>query len=102
MPHNSEHEHNWVTSRNLDDSLVPPNLIRNTDQGHYSLVREDDDDAEAYDDNLHTYDAERLVFKRYQPMEAPLPPLSPPKTASTRTTAASTVLCPGPRRQMRS
>jgi hypothetical protein len=34
------------------------------DQGHYSLVREDDDDGEEYEDNLYEYDAERLLFKR--------------------------------------
>jgi len=33
------------------------------DQGHYSLVRQDDD-WEEYEDNLYEYDAERLVFKR--------------------------------------
>jgi hypothetical protein len=49
------------------------------DEGHYSLVREDDDAGEAYDDNLYTYDAERLLFKRYQPVLKPLPPLPPPK-----------------------
>jgi hypothetical protein len=43
------------------------------DQGHYSLVREDDDDGEAYDDNLYEYDTERLFFKRYRP---PLEPLT--------------------------
>jgi hypothetical protein len=32
------------------------------DQGHYSLVREDDDDEDK--DNLYEYDAERLLFKR--------------------------------------
>ena len=31
-------------------------------QGHYSLVRDDDDDVEEY--NLYEYDAERLFFKR--------------------------------------
>jgi hypothetical protein len=49
------------------------------DQGHFSLVREEDDDGEAYDDNLYTYDTERLLFKRYQPVLKPLPPLPPPK-----------------------
>jgi hypothetical protein len=49
------------------------------DQGHYSLVRKDDDDGEEYDDNLFEYDAERLLFKRYQPVVATLPPLPPPK-----------------------
>jgi hypothetical protein len=36
------------------------------DGGHYSLVREDDDDGENYDDNLYEYDIERRFFKRYQ------------------------------------
>jgi hypothetical protein len=61
---------------------IPPcrRLYRwHPDQVHYSLVREDDDAGEAYDDNLYTYDAERLLFKRYQPVVAPLPPLPPPK-----------------------
>ena len=31
------------------------------DEGHYSLVRDDDDDGE---DNLYEYDAERLLFRR--------------------------------------
>jgi hypothetical protein len=34
------------------------------DQGHYSLVRDDDNDGEDYEDILYEYDAERLVFKR--------------------------------------
>ena len=36
------------------------------DQGHYSLVREDDDDEDKDKDkdNLYEYDAERLLFKR--------------------------------------
>jgi hypothetical protein len=34
------------------------------DQGHYSLVREDDDDWEEYEDRTYEYDAERLLFKR--------------------------------------
>ena len=46
------------------------------DQGHYSLVCEDDDDGEEYQDNVYEYDAERLLFKRYQP---PLKPVTPPK-----------------------
>jgi hypothetical protein len=49
------------------------------DRGHYSLVREDDDDGEEYDDNLFEYDAERLLFKCCQPVLKPLPPLTPPK-----------------------
>jgi hypothetical protein len=64
------------------------------DQGHYSLVREDDDDGEEYDDNLYEYDTERRFFKRYQPPLKPLPPTKPRQS----TTAASTVLCPAPRR----
>jgi hypothetical protein len=56
-----------------------PRLYRwHPDQGHYSLVREDDDAADAYDD-LYTYDAERFLFKRYQPVVAPLPPPPPAK-----------------------
>jgi hypothetical protein len=43
----------------------PRRLYRwHPDQGHFSLVREDEDDWEEYADNLYTYDAERLVFKR--------------------------------------
>ena len=34
------------------------------DQGHYSLVREDDDDWEEYEDRTYEYDVERLLFKR--------------------------------------
>ena len=33
------------------------------DQGHYSLVRQDDDWKE-YEDNRYEYDTERLVFRR--------------------------------------
>ena len=33
------------------------------DEGHYSLVRQDDDWKE-YEDNLYEYDTERLVFRR--------------------------------------
>jgi hypothetical protein len=41
----------------------PRRLYRwHPDQGHFSLVREDDDDWEEYADNLCTYDAERLLF----------------------------------------
>ena len=58
-----------ITTYNREDA--------HPDQGHYSLVRDDDDDGEAYD--LYTYDAERLLFKRYQPVVKPLPPLLPPK-----------------------
>ena len=34
------------------------------DQGHYSLVRDDDDDWEEYQDNTYEYDAEQRLFKR--------------------------------------
>jgi len=47
------------------------------DQGHYSLVREDDDDGEEYEDNLYEYDAERLLFKRCQPLLKPVTPTEP-------------------------
>jgi hypothetical protein len=47
------------------------------DQGHYSLVRDDDDDGE--DSDLYTYDTERRFFKRYQPALKPLPPPKPPQ-----------------------
>jgi hypothetical protein len=40
-------------------------------------MRDDEDDWEEYDDALYTYDAERLLFKRYQPMLDPLTPLKP-------------------------
>jgi hypothetical protein len=33
------------------------------EEGHYSLVR-DDDDWEEYEHNLYEYDTERLLFKR--------------------------------------
>ena len=45
---------------------IPPfrRLYRwHPEEGHYSLAH-DDDDTEAYADNLYEYDAERLVFKR--------------------------------------
>jgi len=32
------------------------------EEGHYSLVRQDDD-WEEYENNLYEYDAERLLFK---------------------------------------
>jgi hypothetical protein len=69
-------------SRPCEPRFALPKLRRlyrwHPDPGHYSLVREDDDDGEAYDD-LYEYDAERLLFKRYQPAVAPLPPLPPTK-----------------------
>jgi hypothetical protein len=47
------------------------------EEGHYSLVRDDDDDWEDYEDNLFEYDTQRLFFKRYQPLLDPLTPLKP-------------------------
>jgi hypothetical protein len=47
------------------------------DEGHYSLVREDDDDVAEYEHNLYKYDAERLLFKRCQPLLEPLTPTKP-------------------------
>jgi hypothetical protein len=50
--------------RPVEPRFALPKLRRlyrwHPDQGHYSLVREDDDD----EDNLYEYDAERLLFKR--------------------------------------
>jgi hypothetical protein len=70
-------------SRPCDPRFATPQRQRlyrwHADQGHYSLVRDDDDDGMEYDDNLYTYDAERLLFKRYQPVLKPLPPLPPTK-----------------------
>ena len=70
-------------SRPVEPRFALPKLRRfyrwHPDEGHYSLVREDDDDGEEYADNLYTYDAERLLFKRYQPVLKPLPPLPPTK-----------------------
>jgi len=44
---------------------TPRRLYRwHPDQGHFSLVREDDDDWDEYANNLYKYDVERLVFKR--------------------------------------
>jgi hypothetical protein len=34
------------------------------DEGCYSLVRDNDDDGEEYDDNLYQYDTKRLLFRR--------------------------------------
>ena len=33
-------------------------------EGHYSLVRDDDYDWEEYEENLYEFDTERLLFKR--------------------------------------
>jgi hypothetical protein len=47
---------------------MPPKIQRlyrwHPDQGHYSLVRDDDDDLKEYDDNLYEYDDVLLLFKR--------------------------------------
>ena len=55
-------------SRHVEPRFALPKLRRlyrwHPDQGHYSLVREDDDDGEEYEDNIYEYDAERLLFKR--------------------------------------
>ena len=55
-------------SRHVEPRFALPKLRRlyrwHSDQGHYSLVREDDDDGEEYEDNIYEYDAERLLFKR--------------------------------------
>jgi hypothetical protein len=55
-------------SRHSEPRFALPKLRRlyrwHPDQGHYSLVRDDDDDWEQYEDNLYEYDAERLLFKR--------------------------------------
>ena len=57
----------------------PRRLYRwHPDQGHYSLVREDDDDGEDYD--LYEYDtdfARRGFFKPYQPPHRPTKPRHP-------------------------
>ena len=47
------------------------------DEGYYSLVREDDDDGEDYEDNLYEYDAERCLFKRYHSLVKSLTPTEP-------------------------
>jgi hypothetical protein len=47
------------------------------EEGHYSLVRDDDDDWEDYEADLYEYDAERRLFKRYQPVLDPHTPLKP-------------------------
>ncbi|MFZ0236590.1 MAG: hypothetical protein WAL37_04360, partial [Xanthobacteraceae bacterium] len=69
-------------SRHVEPRFALPKLRRlyrwHPDEGHYSLVREDDDDGEAYDDNLYEYDAERRLFNRYQPLLKPLTPTKPP------------------------
>jgi len=55
-------------SRHVEPRFALPKLRRlyrwHPEEGHYSLVREDDDDGEEYEDNLYEYDAERLLFKR--------------------------------------
>ena len=55
-------------SRHVEPGFALPKLRRlyrwHPEEGHYSLVREDDDDGEEYENNLYEYDAERLLFKR--------------------------------------
>jgi hypothetical protein len=46
------------------------------EEGHYSLVRDDDDDWEDYEADLYEYD-EGMFFKRYQPVLDPHTPLKP-------------------------
>jgi hypothetical protein len=71
-------------SRQVEPRFALPKLRRlyrrHPDEGYYSLVREDDDDAEGYEDNLYEYDAERRFFKRYQP----LTPKSKPEPVTRR------------------
>jgi hypothetical protein len=61
-------------SRHVEPRFALPKLRRlyrwHPDEGHYSLVREDDDDGEAYDDNLYEYDAERRLFNRSAAVKA--------------------------------
>jgi hypothetical protein len=68
-------------SRPVEPRFALPKVRRlyrwHPDEGHYSLVRDDDDDWEEYEDNLYEYDCERLLFKRYQPLLDPLTPLKP-------------------------
>jgi hypothetical protein len=47
------------------------------DEGHYSLVRDDDNDWEDYEADLYEYDCERMFFKRYHPVRDPHTPLKP-------------------------
>jgi hypothetical protein len=81
-------------SRPCEPRFALPKLRRlyrwHPDEGHYSLVR-DDDDWEEYGDNLYEYDAERLFFKRYQPPLAPF----------TRTKPRHQQIEPEPRRPQR-
>ncbi len=55
-------------SRHVEPRFALPKLRRlyrwHPEEDHYSLVREDDDDGEEYEDNLYEYDAERLLFER--------------------------------------
>jgi hypothetical protein len=57
-----------VPNRHYEPRFWTPKLRQlyrwHPDEGHYSLVRDDDDAGEEYDDNLYEYDAERLLFKR--------------------------------------
>jgi len=66
-------------SHHYEPRFALPKLQRlyqwHPEEGHYSLVRDDDDDWD--EDNLYEYDAERLLFKRYQPLLDPLTPTKP-------------------------
>jgi hypothetical protein len=68
-------------SRHPEPRFALPKLRRlyrrHPDEGHYSLVRDDDDDWEDYEADLYEYDCERMFFKRYQPLLDPLTPLKP-------------------------
>jgi hypothetical protein len=68
-------------SRHSEPRFALPKVRRlyrwHPEQGHYSLVRDDDDDWEDYEDNLYEYDTHRLFFKRYQPALDPHTPLKP-------------------------
>jgi hypothetical protein len=60
--------------------LATQRLYRwHSDQGFLSLVREDDDAGDAYDDNLYTYDAERRSFFPPLPPRQPRQPEPPPR-----------------------
>jgi hypothetical protein len=54
-------------SRYVEPRLALPKVRHlyawHPDQGHYSLLR-DDDDWEEYENNIYEYDAERVLFKR--------------------------------------
>lgn len=55
-------------NRNCEPRFALPVVRRlyrwHPDHGHYSLLRDDDDDWEEYADNIYEYDTERLLFRR--------------------------------------